>query len=157
MIDDPAMAIDVLPTLASALGMPRGDVDGVDLWPLLLSGDETAAQARTLAFYYNANDLEAVRRGRWKLVLPHSYRTLAAKAGSGGTPGSYRQVKSGMELYDLVTDPFETHDLAAAHPEIVESMSLEVERFREDMGDDLTGRKGEHRREPGRVSDPVKP
>lgn len=157
VLDEPAMTIDVLPTLASALGMPCGDVDGVDLWPLILSGDKTATQTRTLAFYYNANDLEAVRRGRWKLVLPHSYRTLATRAGSGGTPGAYKQVKSGMELYDLVADPFERHDLAAAHPEIVESMSREVERFREDMGDNLTGRQGANRREPGRVSDPVRP
>lgn len=158
-IDAPAMTIDVLPTLASATGAARGDthmkigVDGVDLWPLLTSGDETATESRALAFYYNANDLEAVRRGRWKLVLPHSYRTLAGRAGNGGAPGPYKQVKSGLELYDLVADPPETRDLAAERPEIVEAMSRDVEEFRRDLGDDLTKRVGKHRREPGRVEE----
>ena len=44
--------------------------------------------------YYGTNELQAVRSGKWKLMLPHTYRTMQGQPpGKDGTPGKYRTVK----------------------------------------------------------------
>jgi hypothetical protein len=92
-----------------------------------------------------------VRSGRFKLVLPHRSQTLDGPAGSGGTPGKYRQQDVPLALYDLVADVGETTDVAAAHPDVVARLQAEAERARDDLGDSLTNRTGRGVREPGRV------
>lgn len=145
----PAMTIDLLPTIASAIGATAPPVDGVSILPMLTSN--SAAPARTLAFYYNSNDLQALRSGKWKLILPHSYRTLNGPAGSGGTPGNYTMVSTNLQLFDLEADPNETTNIAGDYPDILASLLQDAERFRNDLGDSLTNRPGPGRRKPGRA------
>ena len=92
--------------------------------------------------------------GRWKLQLPHTYRTLGGKPpGHGGEPAAYEQRKfEKAELYDLVDDVSETTDVSAQHADIVKRLELEAERAREEVGDSLTKRIGKGIREPGRVA-----
>ena len=104
-----------------------------------------------LYFYYKQNDLEALRAGKWKLILPHTYRSLTGKPGKDGRPAGYTQVKSGLELYDLKNDISEKHDVAEQHPEVVKRLQALAEKAREDLGDRLTKRKGKNRRPAGRV------
>jgi len=49
-------------------------------------------------------------------------------------------------LYDLSTDPGETIDVAAEHPEIVKRLKDLGDTYREDLGDDLTNKEGKRRR-----------
>ncbi len=149
----PAMTIDFLPTIAEwvrAAG-PEKPIDGRSLGRLVMDGEDEALRERPLAFYYNQNDLEAVRQGRWKLILPHRYRTLPGPAGKGGSPGPYRNLDSGLALYDLEADPAESTDLAAQEPEVLARLLAAAEQFRADLGDDLTKRVGSGRRPPGRA------
>ena len=90
--------------------------------------------------------------GRWKLQLPHTYRTLGGKpGGTGGEPAPYIQRKLEVaELYDLVNDISEEKDVAAQHPEVVRFLEGEAERARDELGDSLTGRDGKGVREPGK-------
>lgn len=140
----PAMTIDWLPTIARAMGAERANraVDGVDLAPWLFAQSAQRPDRdphEALAFYYNRNDLEAIRSGRWKLILPHSYRTLGDQApGRDGVPAPYRQAKSGLELYDLATDIGEHHECSAEHADVVARLMTFVDEFRGDLGDDLT-------------------
>ncbi len=95
--------------------------------------------------------------GRWKLQLPHTYRTLGGRPGGhGGTPVPYeqRQLKK-AELYDLVSDITESTDVAAQHAEIVSRLEAEAEKAREELGDALTKRTGKGVREPGKVAEPA--
>ncbi len=144
----PAMTIDLLPTVARAIGAAPHAVDGVDILPMLRGG---TAPDRPLAIYYNANDLQAVRSGPWKLVLPHAFRTLAGPGGVGGTPGAYRQVKTELQLFDLRSDPNETTDVSSLNPSVVEQLLAQADAFRQDLGDSLTGQQGAGRRKPGRA------
>ena len=93
--------------------------------------------------------------GRWKLMLPHTYRTLKGQPpGRDGTPTKYIYQKiERPELYDLEADIGETMDLAAAHPDIVKRLEGLAEESREDLGDSLTKRVGRGIREPGRVAE----
>jgi arylsulfatase A len=67
--------------------------------------------------------------GRWKLHLPHPYRTLA-EPGMDGRPGKYRIERIGLSLFDLDEDPLETRDVLAEHPEIAERLKALVESHR---------------------------
>ncbi|MCL4789259.1 MAG: sulfatase [Verrucomicrobia bacterium] len=154
------MSIDLFPTLARLVGaeLPPHPIDGRDVWPLI-SGQKGARNPHEAYFYYfQDNQLQAVTSGdgRWKLYLPHSYRTLAGRpGGQNGIPAKYEQAKlSGLELYDLRRDIPERTNVAARHPEIVERLLVSAETARAELGDTLTGRQGRGVRPPGRVTKP---
>ena len=146
-----AANIDVLPTLAAITGapLPAHKIDGVNILSLM-HGAAKESPRDHLFYYYNRNDLEAVRQGSWKLVLPHHYRSVVGEVpGKGGLPGKMHQDSTGMALFDLRRDPGERYDVLAQHPDIVRRMLALVEQARADLGDDLTHRKGSGRRPPG--------
>ncbi len=154
-IAEPAMTIDLLPTIAKLSGAtpPTRPIDGLDIWPLL-AGDALAKSPHdALYFYYNTNELQAMRSGEWKLVFPHTYRTLGDQPrATGGIPVKYHSARAGLELYNLVRDRGETTDVAAQFPDVVKRLTGLAERARAEMGDALTGRIGTGTREPGRVT-----
>jgi arylsulfatase len=94
--------------------------------------------------------------GRWKLQLPHTYRTLAGRpGGKDGIPAQYDQRKVEQpELYDLQNDVGEAKNVFADHPDIVKRLEAFAEKMRADLGDKLTKRKGSGVREPGRFTAP---
>ena len=154
---EPAMTIDVLPTIAGLIGadLPALPLDGLDIWPLLAGREGARSPHEALFFYYRQNQLEAMRSGSWKLHFPHGYRTMKGReAGKGGLPGKYDySAKTGLELYDLSTDIGESRDVAAEHPEVVERLTALANEMRAELGDELTGVKGTGNREPGRIAD----
>jgi arylsulfatase A-like enzyme len=149
VVSEPAMTIDVLPTLAALVGAepPALPIDGRDITPLLLA-EEGATNPREASFFWWGRELQAVRSGRWKLHFPHEYRALK-QAGSGGKPGPYEQRAIGLSLFDLGADPSETRDVKAEHPGEVARLQALAEEAREELGDALSGRKGRGEREPG--------
>lgn len=178
--DEMIAAMDVHATLTALVGapLPAKGYDGLDLRPLLLG--EAGAKGRDAFWYYSTDELQAVRRGDWKLHVPHEHLTLAAQPGSGGKPSNfgnfqpgatgtitnsglsgiasrhgYKFGRIGTALYNLKDDPGETRDLAAAHPEIVARLQQEVAAARAELGDALTGVKSAHTRPVGDARPPV--
>jgi arylsulfatase len=148
-----AATIDILPTLAviTSAPLPEKKIDGVNILPLM-KGDPDADPRQYFYYYYQGNSLEAVRKGRWKLVFPHKYRSYEGVApGRGGNPGQYTQAETGLALYDMRRDRGERYDVKELYPEIVQELTDLAEQAREDLGDNLTGRAGKNRREPGRI------
>ena len=151
------MTIDLFPTIARLAGarLPDHPIDGLDVWPII-AGERSARNPHSSYwYYYEANQLQAVTSGdgRWKLQLPHTYRSLAGKTGgTGGKPEPYQQHKlEAAELYELAGDITETKNVAAEHPEIVKMLELEAEKARQELGDDLTKRTGKGVRQPGSI------
>src|ERR1051325_4325867 len=151
------MTIDLLPTIAKLTGaeLPKHKIDGLDVWPLI-AGEKGAKNPHDgYAFYYEQNALQAVSSsdGRWKLQLPHTYRTLNGRpGGTNGIPARYDNRKLEVtELYDLQNDIGETKNVAAANPQVVKQLEAFAEKMRTELGDALTQRKGSGSREPGRV------
>lgn len=135
--DQPVSAIDLLPTLAAAAGVSLPNdriIDGRDVSPLLKRGVDPTLETRSLFFYYK-DQLEAVRRGRWKLHVRND--EVHARA-----------------LYDLDLDVAERHDVAADHPGIVAELEAELARCRADLGDSALAETGSNRRAAGRVDHP---
>lgn len=142
--------LDILPTLASVTQakLPDHKIDGVNILPLLL-GKENEKPRDHLFYYYNVNSLEAVRKGSWKLVLPHDYRSVEGEVpGNNGDGGSSHQAHTELALYDLRRDPGERYDVKKENPQVVAEIMKLVDEAREDLGDDLTGHKGTGRRVP---------
>mgnify|MGYP003623217220 CR=1 FL=1 len=53
------------------------------------------------------------------------------------------------ELYDRRRDPGERYDVISQYPEIAQKLMRVADEMREDLGDNLTRKKGTGRREPG--------
>jgi arylsulfatase A-like enzyme len=150
---EPAMTIDFLPTVAALIGarLPKLKIDGRNIWPLLAGTPGAKSPHEALYFYYHANHLEAMRSGKWKLVFPHTYRSLTGKPGADGLPNGYTHPKSGLELYDLSTDVGEQHNVIEDHPEVVARLQRLADVARDDLGDALTEHEGRNRRSIGRI------
>ena len=113
---DLAAGMDLAVTLATLGGgaFPSDrTIDGASLWPLL-SGSGTFA--RDTFFYLNGKRLDGVRDPRWKLRVN----------ADGAAPR--------LELYDLLSDPSERYDAAAAHPDVVKRLADRAVAFALETG-----------------------
>jgi len=144
-----ASSIDLLPTIASITGaqLSGRKIDGVNIYELM-KGDFSQNPRDHFLYYYRKNSLEAIRKGNWKLVLPHYSRTYEGfKPGIDGMPGQVNEnhfVEGG--LYDLRRDPGERYNVRGDFPEVEAELLKIVKEAREDLGDDLTGNPGKNRR-----------
>jgi len=119
--------IDILPTFVKLAGgqVPTDrKIDGTDIWPIL-SGQSKKSPHEAF-FYFNVNNLEAVRSGEWKLKLP-------------GT------------LYNLDKDIGETTDVAKDHPDVVKRLQGYASAMDGDLGEHDAG---PGCRPPGKVEHP---
>ncbi|MCC7491465.1 MAG: arylsulfatase [Fimbriimonadaceae bacterium] len=107
---------DLLPTCAALAGTMAPDgLDGIDLGSLWIGGPPPQHPP----FYWEFHEggfSQAVRHGAWKAVRRKS-----------------RQAS--VELYDLVNDPAEAHDLAAAQPAITAALTRLLASARRDSAE----------------------
>ena len=153
-----ASTIDILPTFAALINQPLPDqkIDGKDIRALMYGMDGVSPH-QEFYLYYGGGQLQGVRDRRWKLVLPHKYRTLNGRpGGTQGQPVKYEHKNTGTELYDLRSDPSETNNVYDQYPEVVARLSEAAERARESLGDKLQKRKGKEVRPAGRIEKPEK-
>lgn len=123
---------DLLATTAAIVGvdLPAGaGEDSRDILPALLKA-KPDEPVREYAIHHSLSGVFGIRQGPWKLV-PHR--------GSGGFshPKALDPEKEGGpvgQLYHLETDPGETENVYADHPEIVERLGA---KLREVQGEDL--------------------
>ena len=147
--------IDILPTIAEITGtpLPEHKIDGINMLPVLL-GDNVNPRDHFF-YYYGVNNLEAFRKGHWKLIFPHKHRSyIGHEPGNDGWPGSTHTDSISLELYNLRRDPGERYNVIDRHPDIVEQLKILGEKAREDMGDAITGREGKNNRDCGWVDQP---
>jgi arylsulfatase A-like enzyme len=140
--------MDILPTIVAAAGAasPKEKIDGLNFLPLLTG--KTKQSPRDLFYvYYDANNLKLIRYKNWELVLPHSSQAYTqGEPGKDGKPGPTPSRPVPMALYNLIHDPGTVYDVQKDYPEIVQLMLGFAEQAREDLGDDLTKRKGKNTR-----------
>ena len=95
--------VDMYPTLANLAGASTAKclpLDGLDVWRTISAN---APSPRTEVVYNVEPFRGAVREGDWKLI----WRTL---------------IPTSVDLYNLADDPYETNNVAAAHPDKVAAM-----------------------------------
>jgi arylsulfatase len=137
--------LDVLPTLVEACGATK-PVLPIDGQSFLAAAKGTSGKARENFAYYYGDKLEAVRVGKWKLHLPHAYRSYEnlVPAAVDGKPSAYKQGKVEWALYDLEADEGERNDVSATQPQVVAELKAfaEAERKRMDESKRPVGRIG---------------
>ncbi len=151
-----ACAIDLLPTLAAITNGRLSDnkIDGVDISSLWF-GDFNSEPRETILYYYGKNNLNAVRKGNWKLVLPHTWRSYDTEPGNDGHAGKrINKVVEEPELYNMMRDPGERYNVVKYYPEKAEEIMVIVEKARNELGDLNVGiESGSENREIGKLKD----
>lgn len=127
--DFAAAHIDVVPTLLDLAGIPRPAgvrFDGISL-ARLLKGEKMDDGGRSIFSQWHRGDAPeagrafAVRSGRYKLLQPH------------GAQERWNRDEREYLLFDVISDPFETKNIAADRPEIVEKLKKDYERWFADV------------------------
>lgn len=140
--------MDLLPTFARLAGTepPAGRViDGHDIRPLLF-GDAGAESPYEAFYYYQREQLQAVRSGLWKLFL-----SIEDPVRHPHFPGNQAGPTSKL-LFNVVEDIGCENNRAGEFPGIVRRLEALAEKARLDLGD--RGRPGNGRRLRGRVENP---
>lgn len=149
-----ACAIDILPTVASITKGKLSDnkIDGIDITSLW-KGDFKSEPRETILYYFGKNNLNGVRKGNWKLVLPHVWKSYNAQPGNDGKGGKKTAMKiETPELYNMMRDPGELYNVIESYPEKVKELMIVVEEARKELGDLNVGiEKGEGNREIGQL------
>lgn len=114
-IDDLAAHVDVLPTLLDLAGIDSDgmDTDGISLVPALKGGaelpDRTMVVTNQRVLHPDPDRPYSVMQGSWRYV----------HAEQGG----------GVELFDVSSDPGQTEDILAEHPERASAMAEVYEEW----------------------------
>ncbi len=128
---DLCSSIDLVPTMLSAAGaqIPK-NLPGLDLMPQLRSGKPIARDtifgegcAHDIANLDKPEDSLLYRwviEGRWKLLL--TYDGVVGRYQS-----SHPRTEKRPQLYDLLSDPDETINVASEYPEIVARLAKKIE------------------------------
>ena len=152
--------MDILPTFAGLAGgrLPPHPIDGRNIWPLL-AGQAGARTPHEGFYYYQGDQLQAVRSGPWKLYLPlPARRSVAAKAAPGKAPAAKSPAPKAelgpqpARLYNVVQDAQESRDVITQHPDVVAALTRLADAARAELGD--VDRPGRGQRAAGWVSDP---
>lgn len=127
-----AMNIDILPTIAAAIGVaPSGEqLDGANLLPVLRGEAESA---HDYLYYFNNEEIVGVRSQRWKFLTHTYYRK------SLGAFQKFDQLDGFQGPYDLLFDAAdaggEEYSYADRHPNIVNEMKSVVDAARTEFNE----------------------
>lgn len=112
--------VDLMPTFAKLAGakFPENEFDGLPVWDVI-TDKEGATNPHAYYPFSTGRNFEGVISGdgRWKLHLPHGYRTLV-KPGREGLPGQYAQKQIELSLFDLTADPTEQKNVIEDYPDV---------------------------------------
>lgn len=124
-------SIDIVPTILSAAGVTVPEnLPGLNLLPSLKTGEKISRRAIFgESFAHDIADIEQpaasllyrwIIQGRWKLLLRYD-----------GAPGKmkYPPTEVGPQLYDLIADPMEEHNVADEHPKLVARLASKIEQW----------------------------
>ncbi len=116
----PVITADIYPTVLAAAGVrpanPK-ELDGINLLPLLLEGKTPDRPALFWHYpHFSPRAFSAVRAGRWKLIE------------------FFEESGIRHELYDLVDDRGEQHNLAQQQPEHVRELKARLDEWRGAVG-----------------------
>ncbi|WP_052823319.1 sulfatase family protein [Neotamlana sedimentorum] len=141
--------IDLLPTIAKIAGaeVPKDRViDGVDVSEIIHGKSKELGRP---FFYYQHHILRAVRKGKWKLHLPHQPKTnsiVHRKWPIHSAPKDRVEFTKPV-LYNLEDDIAETIDVSSENPQVVSELLKLLNWAKKDIG--YINKRGENARPVG--------
>lgn len=126
-------SIDMLPTTLAAAGVPiPNQLPGLNLLPVLKSGAPTTRQecfgetfAHDVANIDKPEDTLLYRwvvEGKWKLLLTYDGKLDRYAS-------SHPRTEIRPQLFDLLADPHENHNLAAENPEVIAHLAKRLQQW----------------------------
>jgi arylsulfatase A len=130
----PAHLIDLLPTFTQLTGAPKptAAIDGRSILPRLL-GQTNEPDGREVTYFFLGTELQALRKGRWKLHLPHRYEHVVKPNHDGSMDAKSESLPIDLSLFDLETDPGERQNVALQHPALVQELRQLATRFADEL------------------------
>lgn len=128
----PIHAMDLFPTLSAFAGvsLPADRIfDGESLLPLF-EGNKLTRSANEPFYYYNCENLQAVRHGDWKLHLPRKAQQIPIWDKNKQFTNLDEPV-----LYNLRNDQGESENLAQANPDVVRQLQGLATEKRKELGE----------------------
>jgi arylsulfatase A-like enzyme len=113
--------VDVAPTVLEVLGLPRPDVEGRSLLPLL---DGDAEDRPAFAQSYHGTGSVSLTRGRLKYIFTPARAAAAPLPAPEDEP--ILPAEPQHRLYDLLEDPAEEHDLSQVRAALTRALQAEV-------------------------------
>ncbi|MEM9253868.1 MAG: sulfatase-like hydrolase/transferase [Pseudomonadota bacterium] len=116
-------AMDVFPTLSSAAELRPGNttfaLDGVDMWPAISRGQKMPRE--DLIFFTSETPI----RGSFMFTAFNEHWKLVQEVEQGLLSSTVTNY-----LFDIERDPYERNNLAAEHPDVVQTMAEKVHSWR---------------------------
>jgi choline-sulfatase len=117
VVDRLVRTIDIMPTLF--------ELSGIDYAPSFegksLTGDLQGETPRRIPAAFSQGTLYGAEKMSWRT---ERYNLIVDQA---------KQGPDAVELYDIVEDPLERHDISRSSPEITQELSQELRRFTNDL------------------------
>jgi arylsulfatase A len=133
-IDTPIGFVDFLPTLANICGFPipsDRSIDGVDVMPMLRYGQVDRDHPLHWHFYSPLTGPQStLRDGPWVVTASWDVGTGPFAKGTRQIPHFeqliHRAQLHDFQLYNVVNDPHQDHDISGQHPEVVDRLSAQL-------------------------------
>jgi arylsulfatase A-like enzyme len=126
VVTEPLHVVDLYPTLMKLAGASpeqKLPLDGKDAWPTIAEGKPSP---HTDILVNAAPNSGAIRAGDWKLV----FHTGLGDDPDGNPPKKKKkEVKAGVELFDLKADPYEATNLAEKYPDRVKELRARYDTY----------------------------
>ena len=118
---------DIFATIAQIQGIPLTDMMGEDSVSLLniLTGKQRGA-VREAVVHHSSTGVFAIRQGDWKLVFGRGSGGFTEPAKIVPKPG-----EPTVELYNLLNDPHEDHNVYDSNPKIVARLTSLLQRYKD--------------------------
>jgi arylsulfatase len=116
--------MDLFPTFAGLAyaPLPALPLDGINIWPMM-TGRQSAI-AREALLYFDSWNLQCARWGPWKL---HVARYNSLPWVEPPPQGRVNLPLLNPELYNIESDPEESYECSAAHPEVVKDIQDRIQ------------------------------
>ncbi|MDB2687380.1 sulfatase [Mariniblastus sp.] len=133
-VDDFATAMDLFPTISELVGvnLPTDRVyDGISLTPLI-DGKKLPRDSDEPFYYYNSENLQAVKKGKWKLHFPRT----KAEAPFWDKGNEFFKISKPV-LYNIEVDIKERTDVADRYPDVVAELSQLRSQMQSKLGEHM--------------------
>jgi arylsulfatase A len=116
--------MDLFPTFAGLASAPRTalPLDGINIWPMM-TGQQSSLEREAL-LYFDSWNLQCARLGQWKL---HVARYNSLPWVEPPPEGRVNLPLINPELYDIESDPEESYECSAVHPDVVKDIQSRIQ------------------------------
>ena len=123
-------SLDIVPTICqmTRTDLPSKKIDGINVLPVLKGKKMNKILDNRYFYYFAENKLTAIRKDKWKYIIPINYRVVT-DPGKDGKNGKTETNKQEEALYDLEKDISERNNVIRKNPEIANELRTALEAF----------------------------